>query len=372
MVEIMSPAELKEWLKDKPADWEQVIATRSALRVLPYFFASEVHQEWIDIYALGLIRALAIWWAARNIPAHNMVAAADAAADAVSALSYDAGADVSDVRENDCNWLESEGDAVSAARRITHRKLWPAGEPDGWRAAWDDAANRLRALDRGYDVWIEWYERRIKGERAAFAIPGDKGRTEDKAIVIRLADASDEDFWGKGATHVNTTLQSWIDEARIEAQIQEIIRKLRGGASAHYGAQDELDKRAALLAELDRMLGKPPQGRFGIGGNSPPESIDSPSAPVALPQDLRDPIEAISAELEKPEPDALVIAEKAALLHRAFKKLKKMASSAADKAADAFGTAVGTAAGVGLVSYVGLSITGVLPKILDWLAPLIH
>ena len=410
MVDVKSRNDLVAWLSDKPREWAQVIAVRAALRVLPMALIERASSDWDQKFAQGLFRAVCIAWTIGNLPSHNMfIAAANAvnkeidenddahysirsiyavlsantsgiyfpqdAYDAVGFAADSADADYITIWESvshDFNWLNSEHFSANDAKRLTHQALWLNIPPENWDRSWQTATVRLLRLDPSYSVWIDWYERRIKGERAAFDIPGDTDRTEDKAILIRLADATDEDFWGKGATHVNTTLQSWIDEARIEAQIQEIVRKLRGGASAHYGAQDEMDKRAALLAELDRMLGKPPQGRFGIGGNSPPEPIDLPSAPVVLPQDLREPIEAISAELEKTEPDALVIAEKATLLHRAFKKLKKMASSAADKAADAFGTAVGTAAGVGLVSYVGLSVTGVLPKILDWLAPLIH
>ena len=304
--------------------------------------------------------------------------AADAVGAAADAAAYTAAraaarAPVWANVSRDCNWLEASGDSASAARRLTQVKLWPAEDIAGWSVAWAEATDRLRSLDQGYDVWIDWYNRRILGEEAAFAIPGDTGRVEDKKILIRLADATDEEFWGKGATHVNTTLRSWIDEARLEAQIQEIIRKLRGGASAHYGAQDELDKRAALLAELDRMLGKPPQGRFGIGGNSPPEPIDSPSAPVALPQELRDPIEAISAELEKTEPDALRVAEQLSLMHRVGRKLQKMASIAGDEFAKTFGGELAKGAAKVVTRGVYLAIaTPLIFKILDWLAPLIH
>ncbi|MCB2015421.1 MAG: hypothetical protein KDE67_11055 [Sphingobium sp.] len=82
---------------------------------------------------------------------------------------------------------------------------------------WDRAAARLLSREPSFQLWANWFDRRIKGERAAFDIPGDKGRREDKAILIRLAEATDKDFWGKGAQHVNTTVQGWIDEARERA-----------------------------------------------------------------------------------------------------------------------------------------------------------
>jgi hypothetical protein len=248
MGQITSREELSEWLEDKPANFAQVIAARVALRVLPYAFAKDVPQKWVKDFTSPLFRASAISWAARNFPAHDMVDAARAAADAARAAAdaayaaddaaraaayaaddaARAAADAADDAaraavwanlSHDCDWLTSGGDPASASRRLTREPLWPAGEPDGWSEAWVSAIGRLAALNQGYSVWVDWYDRRIKGERAAFDIPGDTGRKEDKAILARLADATDQDFWDKGATYVNTTLQGWIDEARARVAV---------------------------------------------------------------------------------------------------------------------------------------------------------
>ncbi len=256
MAQITSREELEEWLKDKPADWAQVIAARAALRVLPHAFDQETPKKWVSIYPLALFRATAISWAARNFPAHDMgdaarsaevaaSAATDAAvnpgandaADAAAGAAYtafdtansaagagyaaDAAAHGSAAWTNithDCDWLANEGDAASASRTLTREPLRPARAPMGWEQAWVSAASRLAALNEGYSVWIDWYDRRIKGEDAAFDIPGDTDRIEDKAILARLADATNKGFWDKGATYVNTTLQSWIDEARARVR----------------------------------------------------------------------------------------------------------------------------------------------------------
>ncbi len=265
MAQITSHEELEAWLKDKPADWAQVIAARGALRVLPYPIIKDIYDEWIANYLLALIRALVISWASCNFPAHDMRSAARTAADAAdyvsrssatsiiyatsaaysvthatyaiveapellpfiasrsSAHAADAAADAAGAAaraavwaniDHDCNWLTSNGSSASASRRLTREPLWPVGEPEGWAEAWVSATGRLAALNQDYDVWIDWYNRRIEGYTTAFDIPGDSDRTEDKAILARLADATDEDFWDKGAAHVNTTLQGWIDDAR--------------------------------------------------------------------------------------------------------------------------------------------------------------
>jgi hypothetical protein len=277
MAKITSREELEEWFKQHDrADFAQVIAARAALRVLPYAFAKAMPQKWVNNFALDLIRALVIAWAARSFPAHDMtraaaaasvayaapnnvaapsssarvvaaafarfaasepytaarvaddaanananasaaaaaaVAAAVRASDTARAAEATAGAAVWINISRDCEWLASET-AATAASGLTHKPLWLAGEPKGWGEARAFADARLDALNQGYSVWIDWYNRRIRGERAAFAIPGDSDRTEDKAILARLADATDKDFWDKGAAHVNTTLQGWIDAAR--------------------------------------------------------------------------------------------------------------------------------------------------------------
>ena len=258
MGQITSREELEEWLDThNRADWAQVIAARAALRVLPYAFVSRISDHWVANYCLALFRATAISWAARNFPAHDMGKAAHAASDyaaaasayaaftsaaytasaasaaaasayaastaaaayaastaAAASIAAYAAAAVWQNLTNDCDWLERHAEPDFAARLLTREPIWPASEPDGWAEARDYAVSRLAGLDQGFDVWIDWYNRRVKGERAAFDIPGDYDRTEDKKILARLADANDEDFWGKGATHVNTTLQGWIDEAR--------------------------------------------------------------------------------------------------------------------------------------------------------------
>ncbi len=333
MVVITSPEELKQWLTDQPRDRAQVAAARVALRALPHAFNKPATEKWISDYAPALFRAVAIAWAARNFPAHDMVAAARAAntaagraADAANtaatrAVAYAARAaayatsaaaaraaaaaaraarstppvgvpegtlwinpvdnvqflrddpvlsiggepitiggepitmetwtplSVSDVGGEatvkhgpdagaaaeaaeaaiwnaisaDCQWLLDNGDAKQAPQKLTAQPLWLTPAPTGWDAAWGAAKQRLTTLDPSYAVWTEWYDRRISGNDAAFAITGDSDRAQDKGIIVKLADATDDDFWGKGATHVNTTLQSWIDEARARVGALPVV-----------------------------------------------------------------------------------------------------------------------------------------------------
>lgn len=297
MAQITSHEELRKWLNGKPADWAQVITARVALRVLPYAFTTGASNKWVASHSLKLMRALIISWAARNFPAHDMVAAANAASnslmDAIKADDYAAfstlyaieatanidypgaaekavGNAIIAVREaetkagsyefaadavvwanitHDCNWLDGETRGGSRSRRLSATELWPADRPTDWDNAWAFAAGRLAGLNQGYSVWTEWYNRRIHGRREAFKIPGYQYRIENNAILAKLADANGVDFWNNGAAYVNATLQSWIDKARARLKPQALRSPNKTSFFISYSTKEE-----AMAREVDTAL----------------------------------------------------------------------------------------------------------------------
>ncbi|HMO76805.1 MAG TPA: hypothetical protein PKD99_16170 [Sphingopyxis sp.] len=289
--------DLRDWLEGKPRERAQIVAVRAALRALP--FVGHAATSWLGDFADRAIRAVAISWAAHNIPAHDMTAAADDAAacaataaratataytdaaaayataaayadaayaDAAAAAAY--APDATDARLalwaavfDDCDWLDRNAGGGDAARVLSRRSLWLGQRPDWWRAEQSHFEQALRGLDQGYGVWIDWFERRVRGERAAFDIPGDRYRKEDKAILIRLAEASNEDFWDKGAAHVNAALQGWIDEARervapraapAEDEAAALPAQARHAVRFRAGADGRIAIDAAALADTLR------------------------------------------------------------------------------------------------------------------------
>ena len=80
--------------------------------------------------------------------------------------------------------------------------------------------HRMLQLGQGYAIWSGWLALRIRGADSAFEIPNDRHGEEDQLILTRLAEATNEDFWDKGATYVNATLQNWIDKARARVADQ--------------------------------------------------------------------------------------------------------------------------------------------------------
>jgi hypothetical protein len=363
MTEITSREELEEWLKDKPADWAQVIAVRAALRALPYAFAQRVKSGWLQDFAVAVFRSLALAWAAHSFTGSKLsiyaataeaedaaayaaaapdvgdpaaTTCADAAAHAAAAVA----AAVSDVpvvndcrryaldcvnlsaltfsfaavggmwenTSQDCVWIEEYPLEAYSALYYAGQHLWPREKPVNWQTDWHSATTRLLTLDPTYQVWIDWYNRRIEGHDASFDIPGDSDRVHDKAILARLADATDEDFWGKGATYVNTTLQRWIDDARLIAELESIVRKLEAGAATRFESPEARETLAAFRAKLVAALGNQPPAHAPIGHNHPPEGIDPAEVPI-LPPALREEARAMLVTLDQSTPNTLAVAK---------------------------------------------------------------
>ena len=407
MAQITSRKEFNGWFTGKPDDFAQVIAARTALRVQPYAFVKRIPDEWVAKHSLVLFRAMAISWNACNFPAHDMGRAAAAAADATflaanaangaanaafvaasaaraasaahtaayamlappraiaaavtaaavghaaAAADYAAVYHADAVWDNiihDYEWLANEEDRGTAARILTGEILWPAGEPDGWAEEWVAANGRLAALDQGYSVWADWYNRRIEGHDTAFDIPGDTDRTHDKAILARLAAATDDDFWGNGATYVNTTLQSWIDEARERVALPNFdvfSARASAGVMPDFGTDEALNRRADLeqkIAALNDELARLDPAPAPIGHNRPPLDLDDveiDDIPVLI-QEVRVQTAVLADEIKPSQPDLQKTLETVSRLRAIGGWLAKKADLFVDKAVEKAGELTGT------------------------------
>ena len=131
-------------------------------------------------------------------------------------------------------WLEANQDCFSyqelselltieeVARRMGSLALWSNRPPVKFTGNWHIVREDLHLIDSNFTTWTNWFERRMMGQDTAFDIPGDEGRIEDKKILRRLAEATNEDFWGKGHEYVNATLKGWLDEARKKVRPKEV------------------------------------------------------------------------------------------------------------------------------------------------------
>jgi hypothetical protein len=317
MWKIREPAEFYAWLDDDESvfadPWAAVLCSRIALRVLPYGIPHSDRRQWVVGLArflfrtnliswmvssntdwevgreLGILAADTVWRLpydptelvepARIVSDISILAAETASHDAVentdqiekvveasriARFAYQETDTTGDhffweALEADCGWLDRNPEPAKAAYRLSVAELWPRGTPSGWTVELQKASSRLLALDSqgSYQVWIDWYERRIRGERAAFDIPGDQRRVEDKKILRRLAEATDEDFWGKGHEYVNATLKGWLDEARERVAPPPIIAEVSGDFNITVSATAELGQLPSQIIETLQAQASP-------------------------------------------------------------------------------------------------------------------
>jgi hypothetical protein len=244
-------------LANKPIKWKTTVYVRAALRALPT--VANTTDHWLKFRAIALFQANFVAWAALTNEKFDVKQSArrsheslieanrrnyddrqtwDAIAHALAAILAIDGEEADHIFDwrslqhmkvnnthwdlldlpnsinSDCDWLESRSPKGFDIRELIRSPLWLNGMDSDVNLEWRRLSSNLLRADPNYLVWIDWYERRIRGERASFDIPGDKGRIEDKKILRRLAEASDEDFWGMGHEYVNATLKGWLDEAR--------------------------------------------------------------------------------------------------------------------------------------------------------------
>ncbi len=275
MEQFKSLSNIGEWLSTKPNRWSQVLATRAALRVLPFapfMKANESSHE----YTLVAFRAASAMWTSSNQSKTAFIEAASPIFKRVKSISeseliesgltgallqtsgasarfgHNAGALIalelarlfSDAAldrtvENrnwsgldemvvpfglaakaatkDCEKLSLMSGAINSESVLSTAPLWEGREPSWFKQVWSNAKKQLLEDSHSWSVWIDWYERRIRGENFSFSIPGDRYRREENEVLRSLALSIDNSFWDRGAEHVNTELTCWLEEARERA-----------------------------------------------------------------------------------------------------------------------------------------------------------
>lgn len=296
---IRNADDLAKWLSHKPIDEIGIVAVRIAMRTLPTI--EQLQTQSLVICAIVLFRALFAGWANANSPenfsrsariqaneaAHSFLqslppaglsvfpaAQASFIANEISLVAPRVFAELMTEATNslgqalpnsrnawnsvslDCDYLTSNSPSHWASRALSRRSLWLRQMPNDWYPAWEKLADRLLLIDPNFSVWIDWFERRIRGKSPAFDIPADKRRVEDERLLRRLAGATDQDFWDFGHEYVNATLKGWLEEARARAAPPEPDIRNFGGVSAGEGSIPS--KLKLLPSEL------PPQNRNAI------------------------------------------------------------------------------------------------------------
>ena len=264
---IKSSGEFKSWLEDKPVEWAQVLAARTALRTFPsiadIFYKGNLSQDiQVSLVFLGY-RALIISWGTFKYPTHDIAAHAAATADiphhfevadhiaaayaayaaataaaavtaahaiddAHSAAIYSAAAAVHQTLTEiwsginvDIEFLQNSTDNLqTTARKLAGKKLWLDIQNDNSVPNWvleflKSLEGNLTELDENWSVWIDWYRQILQGK------PGwELSPKNAEQLIVRIATQKDE-FWGQGAKVVNAVIAEWLAELRAKEKPQK-------------------------------------------------------------------------------------------------------------------------------------------------------
>jgi hypothetical protein len=186
----------------------RAVATAWAVAAYPGRRRELQHVAKAALYGLGSLSAPPLVRAAAYASA-----AATGEPDAVSRSATAASYAVAEARSNSPEALRSLLNALAVDAdllgqrfdpvTIANSKLWPAPVPPEWvRSRWGSLKGRLLATNEAWEVWTNWYEKKLAGESA-----------DQNAEIARVT--VDNPLWESGPSVLNPHIQELLEERDI-------------------------------------------------------------------------------------------------------------------------------------------------------------
>lgn len=312
MVNISSPDDLEEWLKNKPQDWGRLLAHRMVLRVVPVLnqaigspnlkidlksqltlsvlripLSSEVAVytsnpeirdalrdiataalNFHDVSAAGRVVYTAyVAYAIPGIMNASDVARVESAADTVYTLHTKSVARIGSAALNhDVQWLEVNGLEEKHRQKFLGLPLWH-GQSNPLETNWQDLKHALQAMDPNWQFWTDWYQAKLDGTLH----PG-LAKDEQDALYYEIAGYSDE-LWKEGATAVNEQIVKSLHDIKTPAEVSFLQASYVDGKYLGVSANNKTidlerkSKPANYKTEQFRTLVNSPEFRSNVERN---------------------------------------------------------------------------------------------------------
>jgi hypothetical protein len=226
VVDFSKKEEIERWLTIRSPDVAIVMAARNALRAVPELVRNLGPKGGLPKaggLVLDMLRDTAVSWVVAQFPSHTgeiretlreriRNAGVYSAAYAVYAATIEmiASAAAYTVADDDFDdniaadlyaAASADADAIDAGaspQQLAAAPLWPGGEPKWATDHWTRLKIGLRARDKNWTVWTEWYEARRDGRES-----------NEELEVARVM--IEEQIWKKGPKAVNAEIKRLIE-----------------------------------------------------------------------------------------------------------------------------------------------------------------
>ena len=236
---------------------------------------------------------------------------AEAAANSASAFTYtdiiavrydaafavfDAARSVTGSGLDDTTWnaLNTDCRLLANEEYLFAQPLWstPSSDVDkDWKSV------RISMQQKGWQFWINWYERALAGEPQPWP------------LLLEIA-IQEDDFWQGSDDEVMARINEIVEryEDPSLAQLRSLISQQ---GATNLGSEEELATRNRVLRQIEELLRSLPpaaDARAGIGHNQPPDEFALDEEQISR---VRTNADALQREAASSEPNFEVVVEKA-------------------------------------------------------------
>lgn len=276
--------------------------------------------------------------------------------------------------DTDCDWFAGQKEGGHTGRHqaavgLFATPLWAGPIPD---EAHSDTAALRRILKRhgyGFEVWLDWYDRRLAGRPTGFNLPPHA----DLEIHRRLI-AQDDAWWRRDPGEVNAEIAAWIDELtpdRVAADIERLSVRAEIG-QADFTSPEAVRAIEALLRQSRRAHDAVAEyAPAGIGHNNPPDSDDDIASGQRDMSETEAKLTAVETSVRSEAPDVRQLLSHASWLHRKIERLRAFSPKGMENFEAEMGKNAATFIKWGAGAVV-LELSGVLSHLLRLIEVALH
>ena len=138
--------------------------------------------------------------------------------------------------ESDARLLANDSSSIE---HLLGKSLWSSGLPESFSQPYEAFIGKLEKNDSSWKVWLDWYDRRIRGDSSVFGLSPEM----DERLTLKIVN-QDQAFWDREPDLVNREISEWLEEERLAAAVVE----QDPGPSMAINSQGKIDAQNSGIA----------------------------------------------------------------------------------------------------------------------------